>query len=45
MRALATGMFVTVPVVGLAIYLTGGSISYIEPLLKFFRRRSTRRRR
>ena len=31
--ALAIGMVVTVPVVGLAIYLTGGSISYIEPLL------------
>ena len=26
-------MVVTVPVVGLAIYLTGGSISYVEPLL------------
>ena len=33
MRALAIGMVVTVPVVGLAIYLTGGSISYIQPLL------------
>ena len=33
LRALAIGMVVTVPVVGLAIYLTGGSISYIEPLL------------
>ena len=33
MRSLAIGMVVTVPVVGLAIYLTGGSISYIEPLL------------
>ena len=33
MRALAIGMVVTVPVVGLAIYLTGGSISYVEPLL------------
>ena len=33
MRALALGMVVTVPVVGLAIYLTGGSISYVEPLL------------
>ena len=26
-------MVVTIPVVGLAIYLTGGSISYVEPLL------------
>ena len=33
MTALAIGMVVTVPVVGLAIYLTGGSISYVEPLL------------
>jgi diguanylate cyclase (GGDEF)-like protein len=33
MRSLAIGMAVTVPVVALAIYMTGGSISYIEPLL------------
>jgi diguanylate cyclase (GGDEF)-like protein len=33
MTALAVGMVVTVPVVGLAIYLTGASISYVEPLL------------
>ena len=33
MRALAIGMVVTVPVVGLAIYMTGGSTSYVEPLL------------
>jgi len=33
MQALAIGMAVTVPVVGLAIYLTGASISYVEPLL------------
>ena len=33
MTALAIGMVVTVPVVGLAIYMTGGSISYVEPLL------------
>ena len=33
MRALALGMVVTVPVVGLAIYMTGGSVSYVEPLL------------
>lgn len=32
-RTLAIGMVVTLPVVGLAIYLSGGSISYIEPLL------------
>jgi diguanylate cyclase (GGDEF)-like protein len=31
--ALAIGMVATVPVAGLAIYLTGGSFSYIEPLL------------
>lgn len=30
---LATGMVLTIPVAGLAIYLTGGSLSYIEPLL------------
>jgi diguanylate cyclase (GGDEF)-like protein len=33
MTALAIGMVVTVPVVGVAIYMTGGSISYVEPLL------------
>src|SRR4051794_24820480 len=33
LRMLAIGMVVTVPVVGLAIYLTGGSLSYVEPLL------------
>ncbi len=33
MKALAIGMFVTVPVVGVGIYMTGGSISYVEPLL------------
>ena len=33
MQALAIGMVATIPVVGLAIYMTGGSISYIEPLL------------
>jgi diguanylate cyclase (GGDEF)-like protein len=32
-NALAFGMVVTIPVVGLALYLTGGSISYIEPFL------------
>ncbi len=33
MRTLAIGMLLAVPVLGLAIYLTGGSISYVEPLL------------
>src|SRR6476661_6491720 len=33
MNALAIGMAVTVPIVGLALYLTGGSLSYVEPLL------------
>jgi diguanylate cyclase (GGDEF)-like protein len=31
--ALAIGTVVTIPVVGLAVYLTGGSLSYIEPLM------------
>jgi diguanylate cyclase (GGDEF)-like protein len=30
---LAIGMVVTIPVVGVALYLTGGALSYIEPLL------------
>jgi diguanylate cyclase (GGDEF)-like protein len=30
---LAIGMMVTIPVAGLAIYLSGGSISFIEPML------------
>jgi diguanylate cyclase (GGDEF)-like protein len=33
MNALAIGMVVTIPVVGLAIYLTGGTLSYVEPFL------------
>ena len=33
MNALAIGMVVTIPVVGLAMYMTGGSLSYIEPFL------------
>jgi diguanylate cyclase (GGDEF)-like protein len=33
MNALAIGMAVTVPIVGVAIYLTGGAISYVEPFL------------
>src|ERR1700759_2663468 len=33
MDQLAIGMMLTIPVAGAAIYLTGGSLSYIEPLL------------
>jgi diguanylate cyclase (GGDEF)-like protein len=33
MDALAIGMALTMPVAGLGLYLTGGSLSYIEPLL------------
>lgn len=33
LRSLALGMVVTIPVVGVAIYLSGGAVSYIEPLL------------
>ena len=33
MNALAFGMVATIPVVGVGLYLTGGSLSYIEPLL------------
>lgn len=33
MRALAIGMVLTIPVVGVAIWFTGGSLSYVEPLL------------
>jgi diguanylate cyclase (GGDEF)-like protein len=33
MNALAIGMVLTVPVVGLGLYLTGGSLSYVEPLM------------
>jgi diguanylate cyclase (GGDEF)-like protein len=33
MKALAIGMVVTVPIVGFGIFLSGGSISYVEPLL------------
>ncbi len=33
MDTLAIGMVATIPVTGLAIYMTGGSLSYIEPLL------------
>jgi diguanylate cyclase (GGDEF)-like protein len=31
-NGLAIGMVVTIPIVGVALYLTGGSLSYIEPL-------------
>jgi diguanylate cyclase (GGDEF)-like protein len=33
MRALAIGMVVTIPVVGVALYISGGSLSYVEPLM------------
>jgi diguanylate cyclase (GGDEF)-like protein len=33
MTALAIGTVVTIPVVGLGLYLTGGSLSYVEPLM------------
>ena len=33
MNQLAIGMVLTIPVAALAIYLTGGSLSYVEPLL------------
>lgn len=33
LNTLALGMVFTVPVVGVALYATGGSLSYIEPLL------------
>jgi diguanylate cyclase (GGDEF)-like protein len=33
MNSLALGMLVTIPVAGFTIFLTGGSLSYIEPLL------------
>jgi diguanylate cyclase (GGDEF)-like protein len=33
MKVLAIGMVVTIPVVGLALYVSGGSLSYVEPLM------------
>ena len=33
MKVLAIGMVLTIPVVGLAIYLTGGSSSFVQPML------------
>ncbi|HET9196981.1 MAG TPA: GGDEF domain-containing protein [Solirubrobacterales bacterium] len=32
-KVLACGMVVTIPVVGLAVYLTGGSSSFVQPML------------
>jgi diguanylate cyclase (GGDEF)-like protein len=32
-RALGVGMALTIPVVGVALYLTGGALSYVEPML------------
>ncbi len=32
-NGIAIGMAVAIPIVGVAVYLTGGSLSYIEPLL------------
>jgi diguanylate cyclase (GGDEF)-like protein len=33
LNMLAVGMVVTIPIVGLAMYMSGGSLSYIEPML------------
>jgi diguanylate cyclase (GGDEF)-like protein len=33
MNSIAIGMALTIPMVGLALYVTGGSLSYVEPLL------------
>lgn len=33
MKVLAIGMVVTIPVIGLAIYLTGGAMSFVLPML------------
>jgi diguanylate cyclase (GGDEF)-like protein len=33
MRALAIGMVLTIPVIGLGIYLTGGATSFVQPML------------
>ena len=33
LNTLAIGMAATIPIVGVALYLSGGSISYVEPLL------------
>ncbi len=33
MKVLAIGMVVTIPVIGLGIYLTGGAMSFVQPML------------
>jgi diguanylate cyclase (GGDEF)-like protein len=33
MKVLGIGMVITIPVVGLAIYLTGGAVSFVQPML------------
>jgi diguanylate cyclase (GGDEF)-like protein len=33
MKALAIGMVLTIPVVGVGLWFTGGSLSYVEPML------------
>ncbi len=33
MRVLAIGMVLTIPVIGLGIYLTGGAMSFVQPML------------
>ena len=33
MKALGVGMVVTIPFVGLAVYVTGGAVSFVQPLL------------
>lgn len=33
MKALAIGMVFTIPVIGLGIYLTGGAMSFVQPML------------
>lgn len=33
MRALAIGMVLTIPIVGIGLWFTGGALSYVEPML------------
>jgi diguanylate cyclase (GGDEF)-like protein len=33
MRVLGIGMVITIPVIGLAIYVTGGAMSFVQPML------------
>jgi diguanylate cyclase (GGDEF)-like protein len=33
MKVLAIGMVITIPVIGLAIYVTGGAMSFVQPML------------